>query len=61
MEKVDFTTKPEQARAQINAWVEKNTDRKIKNALPKDFITRKPAESLISIVDISSEVTYLRT
>ncbi|XP_043117305.1 serpin B6-like [Puntigrus tetrazona] len=38
LEKVDFKKKSEDARVNINKWVEKNTQGKIKDLLPKDSI-----------------------
>lgn len=38
LELVDFKTAPEPARVRINAWVEKETEKRIKDLIPKDAI-----------------------
>lgn len=40
MRLMDFKSDPEACRNEINAWVEKETEEKIKDLLPKDALTR---------------------
>ncbi|XP_033010344.1 serpin B10-like [Lacerta agilis] len=50
LQPVDFLNAAEQVRDQINIWVEKQTDNKIKNLLPKDSVGAQTALVIVNAI-----------
>ncbi|CAI5780094.1 SERPIN domain-containing protein [Podarcis lilfordi] len=50
LQPVDFLNAAEQVRDQINVWVEKQTDNKIKNLLPKDSVGAQTALVIVNAI-----------
>ncbi|XP_056099265.1 leukocyte elastase inhibitor-like isoform X2 [Rhinichthys klamathensis goyatoka] len=50
LEKVDFKSKPEAARVNINKWVEKKTQEKIKDLVPKGVIDEMTRIVLVNAI-----------
>ncbi|XP_050771844.1 heterochromatin-associated protein MENT-like [Gymnogyps californianus] len=53
--KVNFSTAPEQSRKEINAWVEKQTEGKIKNLLQPSDVVRATKLILVNAVYFKAE------
>ncbi|XP_051465190.1 heterochromatin-associated protein MENT-like [Apus apus] len=54
-EKVNFKTSPEPSRKQINAWVEKQTEGKIKNLLGSQDVTKTTMLILVNAIYFKAE------
>ncbi|XP_034980719.1 serpin B10-like [Zootoca vivipara] len=50
LQPVDFLNAAEQVREQINVWVEKQTNNKIKNLLPKDSVGAQTALVIVNAI-----------
>ncbi|NXO58945.1 SPB10 protein, partial [Aramus guarauna] len=53
--KVDFKTAPEQSRKEINAWVEKQTEGKIKDLLAPQHVSRSTRLILVNAIYFKAE------
>ncbi|GAB0183699.1 heterochromatin-associated protein MENT-like [Grus japonensis] len=53
--KVDFKTAPEQSRQEINAWVEKQTEGKIKDLLSSESVSRSTRMILVNAIYFKAE------
>jgi len=58
LQKLDFIAQPEECRKLINAWVEKNTEGKIKNLIPEGAITNDTRLVLTNAIYFKADWRY---